>query len=379
MPRFTILKTSTKSRARLGLLETPHGTIETPAFVPVATRGALRLLTHEQAYRAGTQVAIANTYHLHLTPGEDTVARHGGLHAFMHWDKPLFTDSGGFQVFSLGFGEDHGVGKILKERPAETLDKDAVPKKVRMTEDGVHFASPRDGSMLFLSPESSIAIQEKLGADMIFAFDECPSPLAGREYLEQSIARTHRWAQRCINAKTRPDQMLYGIVQGGGHADLRKYSAQIIGTMDFGGFGIGGEFGYGKEDMAAMLACVADILPAHKPRHLLGVGHPEDFIHIAQNGMDTFDCIAPTHYARHGTAFTSTGKLDVRKPDLLDDEHPLDETCTCYTCVTHTRAYIAHLIRAHDHTGHVLASIHNVHFLNNLAAQLRTKIKNDEL
>jgi tRNA-guanine transglycosylase len=379
MPRFTVLKQSTKSRARLGLLETAHGVIETPSFVPVATRGALRLLTHEHAYRAGTQVAIANTYHMHLTPGEDVVAQHGGLHRFMHWDKPLFTDSGGFQVFSLGFGEDHGVGKILKERPNEMLDKDAAPKKVRMTEDGVHFASPRDGSMLFLSPEISIGIQEKLGADMIFAFDECPSPLAGREYLEQSVARTHRWAQRCIDAHTRTDQALYGIVQGGAHADLREQSARIIGAMECDGFGIGGEFGYGKDDMADMLARVADILPPDKPRHLLGVGHPEDFVHIVQNGMDTFDCIAPTHYARHGTAFTSAGRLDLRKPDLLESERPIDETCTCYACTMHTRAYVAHLIRAHDHTGHVLASIHNVHFLNNLATQLRTKIKNDEL
>lgn len=379
MVSFSILKQSTKSRARLGVIETPHGIIETPSFVPVATRGALRLLTNDEAYRAGTQVAIANTYHLHLAPGEDVVAKHGGLHKFMHWDKPLLTDSGGFQIFSLGFGDDHGVGKILKEKPHETLEEHAVPKKVRIIEDGVHFQSPKDGTKLFLSPESSIAIQEKLGADIIFAFDECPSPLAGREYLAQSIERTHRWAARCIAAHTRTDQALFGIVQGGAHSDLRKNSARTLAAMDFGGFGIGGEFGYGKDDMAAMLALVADILPKEKPRHLLGVGHPEDFTYIIQNGMDTFDCIAPTHYGRHGTAFTSIGRIDLRKTTSLDDERPIDMQCSCYTCTTHSRAYVAHLIRAHDYTGHTLTSIHNVHYLNTLAAQLRTEIKNDEI
>lgn len=379
MVSFTILKESTKSRARLGVIETPHGIIETPSFVPVATRGAIRLLTNDETYRAGTQVAIANTYHLHIAPGEDIVAKHGGLHNFMHWNKPLLTDSGGFQVFSLGFGNDHGVGKILKEKPQDTLEEHATPKKVRIIEDGVHFQSPKDGTKLFLSPESSIAIQEKLGADIIFAFDECPSPLAGREYLEQSIERTHRWAARCVAAHTRADQALYGIVQGGAHKDLREHSARTLSTMDFGGFGIGGEFGYGKDEMATMLAIVADILPKEKPRHLLGVGHPEDFTYIIQNGMDTFDCIAPTHYGRHGMAFTSAGRVDLRKTTSLDDERPIDTECSCYTCTTHSRAYVAHLIRAHDYTGHTLTSIHNVHYLNTLAAQLREKIKNDEI
>lgn len=379
MVSFTILKESTKSRARLGVIETPHGIIETPSFVPVATRGAIRLLTNDETYRAGTQVAIANTYHLHIAPGEDIVAKHGGLHNFMHWNKPLLTDSGGFQVFSLGFGNDHGVGKILKEKPQDTLEEHATPKKVRIIEDGVHFQSPKDGTKLFLSPESSIAIQEKLGADIIFAFDECPSPLAGREYLEQSIERTHRWAARCVAAHTRTDQALYGIVQGGAHKDLREHSARTLSTMDFGGFGIGGEFGYGKDEMATMLAIVADILPKEKPRHLLGVGHPEDFTYIIQNGMDTFDCIAPTHYGRHGMAFTSAGRVDLRKTTSLDDERPIDTECSCYTCTTHSRAYVAHLIRAHDYTGHTLTSIHNVHYLNTLAAQLREKIKNDEI
>lgn len=379
MVSFTILKESTKSRARLGVIETPHGIIETPSFVPVATRGAIRLLTNDETYRAGTQVAIANTYHLHIAPGEDIVAKHGGLHNFMHWNKPLLTDSGGFQVFSLGFGNDHGVGKILKEKPQDTLEEHATPKKVRIIEDGVHFQSPKDGTKLFLSPESSIAIQEKLGADIIFAFDECPSPLAGREYLEQSIERTHRWAARCVAAHTRADQALYGIVQGGAHKDLREHSARTLSTMDFGGFGIGGEFGYGKDEMATMLAIVADILPKEKPRHLLGVGHPEDFTYIIQNGMDTFDCIAPTHYGRHGMAFTSASRVDLRKTTSLDDERPIDTECSCYTCTTHSRAYVAHLIRAHDYTGHTLTSIHNVHYLNTLAAQLREKIKNDEI
>ncbi len=376
---FTILKQSSRSRARLGVIETPHGVIETPAFVPVATRGAVRLLTHDMAYTAGTQLAIANTYHLHIAPGEDVVARHGGLHRFMHWNKPLMTDSGGFQVFSLGFGDDHGVGKILKERPEDTLGKDATPKKVTITDEGVHFLSPHNGLPLFLNPARSIAIQEKLGADIIFAFDECPSPLASKEYLDISLARTHRWAQESLSAHTRADQALYGIVQGGSHADMRAESARLIGALPFDGFGIGGEFGYGKDAMADMLALVADILPINKPRHLLGVGHPEDFSYVVKNGMDTFDCIAPTHYARHGTAFTKTERIDMRKTALLEDERPIDETCTCYACEHHTRAYIAHLVRAQDHTGHVLISIHNVHTLNSLAEDMRNKIKNDEI
>lgn len=380
MISFEILKRSGTSRARLGVLKTPHGEVETPAFVPVATRASVRMLDTAEVAALGSQLLICNTFHLHVAPGEKRVAEHGGIHGFMKWDKPLMTDSGGFQVFSLGFGSDHGVGKVLKEEPSDRMIEDGTqPQRVRMTEEGVHFKSPMDGTQLFLSPETSIAIQEKLGADIIFAFDECPSPLSGDDYLRKSIERTHRWAQRCIDAK-KSDQALYGIVQGGGDRVLREWSAREIAGMEgFQGFGIGGEFGYDKASMGEMLGVVTDLLPSEKPRHVLGIGHPEDFELVAAGGGDTFDCIAPTHYARRRTLFTSEGRLHLDNQRYLDDHSAIDPTCTCPVCTTYSRAYVSHLIRANELTGLKLATMHNLHFFNEKARKVREAIKNDEL
>lgn len=375
---FTVLKKSERSNARIGVISTPHGDIETPAFVPVATRASVRALTSQEVAAQGTQLLICNTFHLHLTPGEDVVRATGGLHTFMNWHKPLLTDSGGFQVFSMGFGTDHGMGKILKEAPQEEIAEGTQPKRIKITEEGVAFTSPRDGSPLFLSPEESIRIQEALGADIMFAFDECPSPLSNDAYLRTSLDRTHRWAKRSLDART-GSQALYGIVQGGGNKELRAEGAHTVGAMGFDGFGIGGEFGYDKEALRDVVAHTNKALPENKPRHLLGVGHPEDLSFIAETGSDTFDCIAPTHYARHGVAFTSEGRVDMRKKQLLSEHTPLDPACACDTCKNYSRAYIAHLFRANEITAFTLATLHNVYYMNQLAKKLRDNIASENL
>ena len=379
MFKFKILKKSKKSRARLGVISTPHGDIETPAFIPVATRAAIRTLDSDEVAEAGSQMLICNTYHLHLAPGEKLVKKAGGLHKFMHWKKPLMTDSGGFQVYSLGFGRDHGVGKVLKEDQGKTLREDAQPVSVRIEEHGVRFRSPIDGTELFLGPKESIKIQEALGADIILAFDECPSPLADEAYMRKSLEKTHRWAQQCLDVKSNTKQALYGIVQGGAFKHLREESAQVLGAMDFEGFGIGGEFGYDKKSLAKMVSAVTDNLPENKPRHLLGIGHPEDFAYSMRSGADTFDCIVPTQYARRGTAFTSKGRIDMKKPSMLKDQKPLDPKCKCDVCKNYSRAYVSHLIRAHDLTGMKLMTMHNVFFFNALAKSLRNKIASGDL
>jgi tRNA-guanine family transglycosylase len=247
---------------------------------------------------------------------------------------------------------------------------------VKIGENGVEFNSPIDGKRIFLGPKESIRIQEKLGADIMFAFDECPSPLASVEYLHASLEKTHRWAQVCLDTKKNARQALYGIVQGGAHADLRRKSATLIGALPFDGFGIGGEFGYDKRAMGRMLALTHDALPPEKPRHVLGVGHPEDFAVIAKAGGDTFDCIAPTHYARRGTVFTSKGRLDLKKAAMVKrTDRPIDRACRCPVCSTYSLGYIAHLVRANELTGLMLATMHNVHYFNTLAASIRKQIK----
>lgn len=379
MFNFKILKKSKKSRARLGVISTPHGEIETPAFIPVATRATVRTLDTAEVEEAGSQMLICNTYHLHVAPGEKIVKKAGGIHGYMNWDKPLMTDSGGFQVYSLGFGSDHGIGKVLKETQEKTLADGMQPVSVKITEDGVHFRSPIDGKAHYLDPKISIQIQEALGADIMFAFDECPSPLADEKYMRTSLAKTHRWAQLCLDAKTSKKQALYGIVQGGAFRDLRKESANNLGAMDFDGFGFGGEFGYDKKMLKKVASEVSNELPEGKPRHVLGIGHPEDFPIIAQSGGDTFDCIAPTHYARRGVVFTAKGRLDLRKPRFMTDFEPIDATCRCEVCKNYTRAYVSHLLRGKELTGMKLATMHNLFFFNTLAAQVRKRIKTGDL
>jgi queuine tRNA-ribosyltransferase/7-cyano-7-deazaguanine tRNA-ribosyltransferase len=377
MISFSVIKKSKKSRARLGILTTPHGEIETPAFVGVATNATIKGLRSDEVVRTNTQILISNTYHLHIEPGESAVAKAGGINRFMQWPRPTMTDSGGFQVFSLGFGRDLGVGKTTKFFPGKLeklVDRNAQPNHVKITDDGVFFRSPLSGKELFLGPRESIRIQEKIGADIIFAFDECTPSGATRPYIVTSSDRTHRWAKMCLQAR-KTDQALYGIVQGSHYKDLREESARIIGGMEFDGFGIGGDLGISKKGTADVLRWTLPFLDERKPRHLLGIGHLDDIEAIVREGVDTFDCTVPTHYARRGVAFTSSGRVDLTKASFVNDRRPLDPKCDCLVCANYGRNYIAHLIRAQEITGGALLTFHNLFFFNAFVAKVRERIK----
>ncbi len=348
--------------------------METPAFVPVATQAVVKALDSARVLETKTQLLIANTYHLHLRPGERIIKNAGGLHSFMHWPRPLMTDSGGFQVFSLGFGKDLASSKMSKKREREEIPPALQPTSLKITEDGVLFRSYLDGKELFIGPRESMAIQRALGADIIFAFDECPPPRVAEAYMIASVEKTHRWAKRSLDAHD-PKQALYGIVQGGRFKNLRIQSARFIGALPFDGFGIGGEFGASKREMGNMLHSVSDELPHGKPRHLLGVGHPEDIEIIVRAGMDTFDCIAPTHYARRGIAYTSKGMVDLKKKIFGRDKKPLDPSCSCFVCTSYSRHYLHHLLRAHEITPLELLSFHNLYFFNTRLEDIRRRIK----
>jgi len=382
MIEFKILKKSKKSSARLGILETSNGSVETPALVAVATQAVVKTLSSREAEDAKSQMLICNTYHLHLKQAEKIVKNAGGLHKFMNWKRPLMTDSGGFQVFSLGFGRDHGVGKILKQKKDISVSLGEQPKLLKISENGVEFRSPIDGRKIFLGPKESMKIQEELGADIIFAFDECTSPVADYEYTKKSLALSHRWAEESIKARSanaKKRQALFGIVQGGKFSDLRIESAKFISSLPFDGFGIGGEFGDDKKIMGKMLKVVLDNLLEEKPRHLLGIGHLEDIPEIIKAGVDTFDCIVPTHYARHGTAFSSDGRLDMKQSKFLKDRNPLDKKCDCYVCRDYTRSYISHLFKAGEITALKLLTFHNLYFFNSYIEKLRADIKHGRL
>ncbi len=387
------------NKARLGLLTTPHGVIETPAFVSVGTQATVKSVTPEEIISTGTQVIFANTYHLYLRPGADLIAKFGGLHRFMHWDKPIMTDSGGFQVFSLGASIEHGVGKIANIFPAEEGGVIAQERQfksgkplVKVTEEGVNFKSHIDGSMHNFTPEVSIDVQRKLGADMMLAFDECTSPLHDETYTYKSAERTHRWAKRCLNRfkETNPEhnysQMLYGIVQGGAFKDLRTHSSQTIAQMDFDGIAIGGNLGKSKADMHKVINWTVAELPRDKPRHLLGIGDVEDVFAAVELGCDTFDCVSPTRNARNGGIlkhFDDEGKplskfrLNIRNAKFFDDKRPLDSECDCYTCQHYSRAYIRHLFKAEEILAQRLATIHNLRFMSRLCEEIRASIKED--
>lgn len=378
MIEFKIRKKSNKSRARVGILKTPHGDVETPAYVSVATQGVIKTLTSEEVKATGAQLLIANTYHLHVRPGEEVLKKHGGLHKFMNWDSPIMTDSGGFQVFSLGFGRDFQSGKILKKESDTVIELGQQPKLLKITPDGVMFRSYHDGTEMFLGPKESIKIQEKIGADIIFAFDECTSPMADHAYTQKSLEHTNDWAKICLKTK-KSKQAMYGIVQGGKFKDLRAESAKFIGGLPFDGFGIGGEFGADKSSMTGMLDIVTNELPENKPRHLLGIGHLDDIVPIMKSGIDTFDCIAPTHYARHGYAFTSKGKLDLKKKSFLLDKKPLDPKCSCFVCQNYSRGYITHLLKANEITPLKLLTFHNMYFFHGYVKKVREEIKKGNL
>lgn len=372
---FRIIRKSKISRARVGQLITPHGVVETPCLVPVATQAVIKTLDSQEVKETKSQILISNTFHLHLKPGEKFIKSAGGLHQFMNWPAPLMTDSGGFQVFSLGFGRDFKIGKMSNREGSLSIKSGHQPKSLKITKDGVFFQSPINGSELFLGPKESIKIQEQLGADIIFNFDECPPPIADYEYTKKSMEMTHRWAKICLESK-KSKQALYGIIQGGKFKDLRINSAEFISGFDFDGFGIGGELGFDKKEMFRMLNWLTEILPSEKPRHLLGNGHIEDLVKIFKSGVDTVDCIIPTHYARHGVAFTSSGKMDMAKTIFLKDKKPLDKNCSCFVCQNYKRNYICHLFRAKEITALKLLTFHNLYFFNTYIENIRKKIKN---
>ena len=436
---FKIEKKINNSLGRAGVLKTAHGEIHTPAFVPVGTKASIKALTPEQVKDLGAEIILANTYHLYLQPGDELVAKSGGLHKFMNWSGPIITDSGGFQVFSLGaaYGKDPegkstsygaGISKVMKmkdllslipDRPApyqargfgSGFDDTLAPRLAKIGADGVSFKSHLDGSIHYITPEKSIQIQHNLGADIIFAFDECTSPVEDLKYQEEALERTHIWAKRSlaehlkIKAETefslsgvsqadeprgsaplasgdsdpkKEDSVegflpaLFGIVQGGRDENLRKKSAQFIGNLEFDGFGIGGSFE--KVDMGKAVKWVNEILPEGKPRHLLGIGEPEDIFMGIENGVDLFDCVAPTRNARSGTLYISTGKINITNAKYKNDFLSIDKDCECYVCKSYSRAYISHLFHAKEMLAATLATVHNLYFIVNLVKKIRQSI-----
>ena len=374
---------------RAGVLETPNGSIQTPAFVVVGTKATVKALTPEQVKGLGTQVVLANTYHLYLQPGDEIVAEAGGLRKFMNWQGPTMTDSGGFQVFSLGAAYGKEISKVVKiTDPSlmipERFDDSDAPRLAKIGQDGVSFKSHLDGSVHYITPEKSIQIQHNLGADMIFAFDECTSPAENIRYQTEALDRTHRWAKRSLEEHIRLNKenkiALFGIVQGGREEDLRKKSAKALSEMEvdgkgFDGFGIGGSFA--KEDMSTAVKWVNEILPEEKPRHLLGIGEPEDLFMGIENGVDLFDCVAPTRIARNGSLYTKSGNINILNAKFISDLSKIDEDCHCYTCENYTKAYLAHLFRGKEILANTLASIHNLYFIVNLVKKIRQSILDD--
>ena len=398
---FEIIKEQPGSLARAGIIHTPHGDIETPAFVTVGTKGTVKSLKPEDLTEiVGAQVALANTYHLFLQPGDDVVKEAGGLQTFANWQLPSMTDSGGFQVFSLGAAFGKGVTKFAANATAaeaavanaglNVYSKELASEHGKLCvvdEEGVTFTSHIDGSMHRFTPERSIDIQHNLGADIIIAFDECTSPTADRDYQVEAMERTHRWAKRSImahkqNYEALKCQGLYGVVQGGRHLDLREHSARTLAAMDFDGFGIGGSFS--KADLGDALSVVTKALPPEKPRHLLGIGEPEDLIEGVAMGCDTFDCVAPTRLARTGTIYHNTGQFDSRglpviiKVNLNNSKYQGDFSVLDYSdspiSQVYTKAYLAHLFRAKEMLGPHLASLHNLYTIVQFTKQLREQI-----
>ena len=356
--KYELIKEEKNSKARLGKIKTNYGEVETPMFMPVGTRAAVKGLTIDQVKECGSGIILANTYHLWLRPGEDIVNEAGGLHKFMNCDGPILTDSGGYQVFSL-----------------------AKNKKKDITEEGVHFKSHIDGKNLFLTPEKSIEIQNKLDSDIAMSFDECPPASADHEYLKNSVERTLRWAKRGKDVHNNPNQALFGIVQGGPHEDLRRYSAEETVKMDFDGYSIGGVANddESKEDMYKAIDYSIPYLPKDKLRYLMGVGEPRDILEGVIRGVDIFDCVLPTRIARHGQAFTRDGKINLNNAKYIRDFTTIDSECDCYTCKHYTKAYIRHLMSVGESLGGTLLSIHNIRFLIKITEDIREAIKNDNL
>lgn len=404
---FLIEKKLKNKLGRAGKIKTSHGVIETPAFIAVGTKATVKSLTPEQIKNIGAQAVLGNTYHLYLQPGDKVIKKAGGLGKFMNWKEPTVTDSGGFQVFSLGagFGTSENKFQSVKHRVSGRSDVarsvfnvSSHGKLVKIDEDGVEFRSHIDGSKHYFTPEKSIEIQHNIGADIIFAFDECTSPNAEYDYQKQAMERTHRWAQRSLSKHKelqkvarekslfhhkvgrqsfgeRGEQAIFGIVQGGRFEDLRKESARFIRSIDFDGFGIGGSFS--KEDLNEVLVWINSILSEEKPRHLLGIGEPIDLFIGIENGIDMFDCVSPTRIARTGTLYTKHGRINIVQSKYASDFSKIEEYCKCYTCENYTKAYLSHLFRAGEMLAATLASIHNLYFIVNLVKNIRQSILDD--
>jgi len=418
MPFFKLTHQDKHTRARVGIIRTDHGDIETPAFMPVGTQASVKTLDQKDLEALGAQIILGNTYHLHLRPGEDTMAELGGLHKFMNWNRPILTDSGGFQVFSLS---------SLKHKNINTQnDNKKNNRLVKIDEDGVTFHSHIDGSKHRFTPESSIEIQHKLGADIIMAFDECTPDNADYEYTKKAMERTHQWAKRCLNYHRHSylhyhsrengnpchalvgdldpplqgndiadglfQQHLFGIIQGAGYRDLREESARFISSLDFDGIAIGGEsIGYNMEATKQILDWVIPMIPEDKPHYAMGLGlSPLDLFEVVERGIDMFDCVAPTRLARHGMLYTATPsprgegygvrsdhRLNITNSVFSRDTRPIDESCSCPTCHSYTRAYLRHLFRANELSALRLATIHNIHFFLDLMRRMREAIKED--
>lgn len=378
---YTIQHRLKGTKARTGIITTPHGSIKSPAFITVGTAATVKALTPEQVSQTGAQAVLANTYHLYLRPGESTIKKAGGLGRFMSWQGPTFTDSGGFQVFSLGEAFGKGISKVASgEESDSSVDvRHSQAKPAKITDSGVTFHSHLDGSKQYLDAEKSMQIQHNLGADIIFAFDECTSPQANYEYQKTALNRTHRWAERSLaehkklNSKQTTKQALYGVVQGGRFEDLRRESAQALAAMEFDGYGIGGSFN--KDDISTAVDWVTSELPEDKPRHLLGMGEVIDLFEGIEAGIDTFDCVSPTRIARNGAVYTKKGRINIAGAKYSKLFKPIDKDCECYTCKNFTAAYLNHLVKSGEMLSATLISIHNLHFIITLVDDIRQSIE----
>jgi queuine tRNA-ribosyltransferase len=379
MPDFTFQITHAlgdERFARAGTITTPHGVIQTPAFIPVGTKAAIKAMTAGQIVEAGAQAMLSNAYHLYLQPGHRLIEKAGGLHQFMQWDKPTYTDSGGFQVLSLG----SGYKKTVSMDVTTSSNAPTSSRRAFVDDDGVNFRSHIDGSTHRFTPELSMEIQHAIGADICFAFDELTSLAEPYDYQVEALERTHRWAVRSVDHfrqlqashPDRPYQALFGVLQGANYENLRRDTAQYLSSLDFDGYGIGGAIE--KERLGDIVRWTTEVLPANKPKHLLGISEPDDIFEGIANGMDTFDCVSPTRVARNGAVYTLDGRYNVRAAVHKEDFGPLDPDCSCWVCTTYSRAYITHLLRAKEMLAATLISYHNEHFILKLVSDIRQSI-----
>ncbi len=373
---FSIVKAAGDERfMRAGVISTPHGDIQTPAFIPVGTQATVKAVTPEMIREAGAQALLANAYHLYLRPGSGLIEQAGGLAKFMNWHGPTFTDSGGFQVLSLG----SGFKKVISMDANESINTPKNERRAFVDDDGVNFKSHLDGSMHRFTPEVSMGIQHQLGADICFAFDELTSLAEPYDYQVEALERTHQWAGRSLqefrklgNESSKPYQALFGVLQGANYQDLRRQTAKHLGAMDFDGYGIGGAIE--KDRLGEIVRWVNEELPANKPKHMLGISEPDDMFEAVAQGVDTFDCVSPTRVGRNGAFYTPTGRKNIKVAGYKADFSPLDETCDCYTCTNYTKAYLHHLLRAKEMLGYTLMSVHNERFIITLVASMRKHI-----